>query len=398
MPVKSRSYDLPTQYIPLTISYIPIIGNAPGNKTESQIMKIKKGLYRGVTIPGYYRKKAQGKLLPLTPYVRFDLEETRNPGTYWGTYRNPTTGPVSKSYKYVSNPTRAVNGAISSFEEATQIAAEMTKGYDYTPLLQSALADLQPDLDVLTSSAELGKTLKMVAGVRKNAVTLMKQALRGNFQTAKAAGNAWLQWRYGWRILGFEVQAVQEALAYPIRNLIVEGRAWEKIPDDVQRFTVTDYNYYVTYDRSCYLRREMQVGALAQAKLSTRTVNAFASIPNTMWELIPFSFVADWFVSIGNVLKAWEVLSQVSEITMSTGMYLREHATMTVTNPRLGNGAYATSPFGTSGQSTCVTELRSRTPRGVPSLKPQINVKLTSARILDLAALLINTPSTLKRR
>jgi hypothetical protein len=380
----SRSYNQPDGLTTVDVIYTPHYGAAPPDdfQVESTI-KIVNGAYRWGSTPNYHARVNAGEHLPHKSYRRFDYKENRPHGTYNGTYASG-----SKGYGYSQNPCRPVNGSTSSEEAARQLLDVLSLSVNETALLQAALGQCQPDLDAGTFLAEAHKTVELLIGARRRTIALVRKGLSGGITKAsQALGSAWLEWRYGWRILGYDIEAAVQAYNYPFRDNIVTGRAGTSL-QEVDSYTDPDSNYYVNFDKVSERSRDLSVRANASVAYSGKTINALLSPVTTGWELIPFSFVADWFVSAGDALKAWQVVSSALSVYCSIGYKLTETVITSVQNPTLGTGTWASSPYSATGTSTSNMTLRTRVPRGPPSLLPQIRVSLNSKRILDAAALL----------
>lgn len=198
-------------------------------------------------------------------------------------------------------------------------------------LIQSAIYEVRSKLadqksDVLTNLAETAETVNFVAGV---ASTLAKAAIcakNGNLygvckhlglevsRTKKAikasvhkASDAWLAWRYGAMPMVYSVEDAVVALAdhYEKRGDVVEAlvhRKWEDerifAPqnDNWQlKTSFTRRKYGMTY---CVRMRVLNPSARTMAQVGLTT------LPRTAWEVIPLSFVADWFLPVGDYLES----------------------------------------------------------------------------------------------
>jgi hypothetical protein len=113
------------------------------------------------------------------------------------------------------------------------------------------------------------------------------------------------------------------------------------------------------------------------------TLNVVVDPWITAWELVPFSFVADWFVNVGDVLSAWNVRRNAASILVSQG--LKAEAIR-----QTYESAEALPSWNHSGSWgwTETAQYKSRWPASVPSLVPSIDVNLTSPRIIDAGAML----------
>jgi hypothetical protein len=119
----------------------------------------------------------------------------------------------------------------------------------------------------------------------------------------------------------------------------------------------------------------------------------WTEVPLAAWELVPFSFVVDWIVNVGDWLEA--VQPKVGVRTLAEGITVKSERTLfrnvtgweistTVAFPRY-------SRTGQVGLLDSVDEVETiRTPTLDPFLRtPKFNVKLNKKRALDSIALLV---------
>jgi hypothetical protein len=265
---------------------------------------------------------------------------------------------------------------------------------DWDALLVRALAGLNPEFDLLTTLAEAHQTVDLVVKARRNAKDLVVSALRGGRYTAKAASDAWLAWRYGWEQLGRDITSIHGLINEPLRPEIISASAGVSSSEErpLESTDTQDCTWvfgpgpnYLHWDLSSSAQVDESYRARVDAKVDSRTLNALADIPLTAWELVPYSFVADWFVNVGAVLGAWKVLRSFTNIVTSVSSK-REIVVYSGESVRQsGPGMYNASGYGSSHEKY-VARLRSK--GWIPSLVPSITVHLTSERILDAAALM----------
>jgi hypothetical protein len=107
------------------------------------------------------------------------------------------------------------------------------------------------------------------------------------------------------------------------------------------------------------------------------------NVVNTAWEFLPWSFVIDWFISIGTWLNSLNTLI-FSASTASSGGLL-------VTYNRVIDGEmlYHAADYsgGANVHSSCTAVLRKRVPMGIPK-SPLLRVKLDGDKLRDLGFLL----------
>ena len=131
---------------------------------------------------------------------------------------------------------------------------------------------------------------------------------------------------------------------------------------------------------------DISVRANAIGILKGETLNLIANPAISYWETVPYSFVADWFVNVGDVLAAWKVRASMARLFLSLGskMDITCKGNMLVQGP--GSDPDTSATANVSSMEWFAS--RERIPASTPSLVPSFNVKLTSPRILDAAALL----------
>lgn len=131
-----------------------------------------------------------------------------------------------------------------------------------------------------------------------------------------AAPSTYLEWRYGWRPALRSIDDVCHAIAenlnqHPKR---FTGRGKAESSNTGSQTRVTYYNPIggtwqgVQNSFSTEVTRKVsyRAGVLAEGFLSSaRNVGvSFADIPSAAWELVPYSFVADWVIGVGDWLAA----------------------------------------------------------------------------------------------
>jgi len=385
MPTKS--FDQPDTTVPVNHTYTYISGpDCPNSWSKTETTKIKRGHYEGDSTPHFYKRKKAGGLLPLNAYKRFDAEVNSPHGIYSGRYVRPISGSADKVYNYSVNSVRSIPNATIDLGAAELISVSMTEGVNTNALMQAATANARPELDAGTLLAEMHKTVDLFTGARSRAVALINKARRLDMRRLEAISDAWLEWRYGWRILGYDIQSAIETFNHPFRDEIAEGRAGLTVNGAPLVVNHPFSGYYVSHDYMETIERSVSVRASVAIQYSYSSLNAGLSLPITAWELIPFSFVSDWFVSIGDVIAAYEVLQNAAGFEGSISTRFSETGTAIVSGVGVGTGTYATLPHASGGASSSATLLtRNRASR--PSLTPEVRVKLSPAKIADILAI-----------
>lgn len=150
--------------------------------------------------------------------------------------------------------------------------------YSSVPFFKSNGIAYAKDLSDLKQSAQ-------------STLSLLTSLGRGG-RLAKKAANLFLSFYYGWRLMIKDseelVNAYQKVASLRSnRCRCTSQRSWES----------RGASYTATLQ--CYYRRYASASKLDQFILD----NDLTLTPENIWDLVPFSFVVDWFINIGNVLE-----------------------------------------------------------------------------------------------
>lgn len=340
----------------------------------------------GGETPKFTQKVKAGVLLPLNAYVRSSYYGQVTGGASDRTAKSTCCSGQHNHIIIYNDPAAWLGlGPITDRDGPyTRVPyTALWDGIDRNAMLLCSMADAAPDLDALTSLMEADKTVDMIKNAHKRARNLIGQASRGGMLTAKAAASAWLEWRYGWRVLGYDIAAIREAINQP-RIVYREGQCGES--DNGSGDTHLDYLYSsVDIDLDYHLDWSYNYRARTVAAFKVGTLNVLADPFTTAWEVVPFSFVADWFISLGDLLKAWWVYRNAEAVycSLSTKEVFTSHSECTQSGTATHNST------GSASASERL-ERRTRSPVPPPQLVPSVRLKLTSANIADAAALLAN--------
>jgi len=337
----------------------PVVYGSPINRTSG----IQLNRYTGWSIPDFHRRAMRGELLPHTPWRKFTSE-----GNSTGEYSWTTTGGTS--YWYDGN-----YPAFSDWQLAETDLDALVPWHTYRYVQEAAAKIYSQGFDALTFIAELKDLRRQFADLAKK---LRHVKLPKNW---KGASSEWLSIRYGWRPLIYDLIGIDKA----IKNL----------NDKRTRYSErAGYNNSVTY----YNTREQSWAnwtniISVQDEITVRErgsvvadieVPAFQFNPlQTGWEIIPFSFVVDWFVSVGKSLSAVSFLTTQSKYSASIGHRIEVKRTMEVESYDY-SAVVASGGFTQSG--SCEASLEVRVPCRVP-IHPFPALRLDSLKILDLVGL-----------
>lgn len=134
-----------------------------------------------------------------------------------------------------------------------------------------------------------------------------KHKLSAPLRDLKGLSDAWLEMQYGWKPLLQDVHDGAEALAYHMNNFgqLLPGELRVK-RHIVKKGSQLGSNHLTWFEYEKRISRKITV-RFAQGAASDPTstlVNLGLTDPSSLaWEVLPFSFIADWFIPIGTYLE-----------------------------------------------------------------------------------------------
>lgn len=255
-------------------------------------------------------------------------------------------------------------------------------------LSREALSRLRSQgMDALTSVVEFNQTLAMLAGARRKLIKLFMDGLRfirkkgykdlSVLGTFDAISNLWLEGRFGWRILYYDLLAILEFVdGFLDEKRLIVGRS-------LAEKTRTSGSDGLT-DTTTHVIRFGYPGILDPKVIGN------SGIVNTIWEVIPFSLVVDMFFDVQNwILSLSGQAINVDELPASAFVSSSKRRVVTAqAQPR--------DPFGANvvlhnvAQPLWATyQVRTRGPTGMPELGlPSFYLNIGGYKALDLAFLL----------
>jgi hypothetical protein len=264
--------------------------------------------------------------------------------------------------------------------------------------------------------AEAGKTAKLITNTAQTLVLAAVQLKKGHlgdvaktfgvpisnrrvraFKKAygrdpnEAAANMWLELQYGWKPLLKDVHDASKALS----NLHDKPNSYTStirtsLKKSGSSFTANhvfsispagsgellidwsaSYRYVITYGFDPVVSQLQSMELLNPATI--------------VWELIPFSFVADWFVPIGDYLATLDAAVGKSFLRGTRSVRLVESQEFIVKHYAPGNQSAGGGYF-----ATHETKVREKLSSFPPSSLPKLDVKLGLEKMVSSVALLHN--------
>jgi hypothetical protein len=200
-------------------------------------------------------------------------------------------------------------------------------GIDWTTIVNTVGDQLDghmsADSNILVTLAESAKTIQMV----KEPFRLLKHDWRKTSKRlsasvlAKGGANVWLSWRYGWMQLYRDVVAfatIKRRIQEHINFLSQTRGSWQSLAKsqvdygtcspiqgspNVGFWLEPSINVVRRATFSLDIFRSEQATRFTNFELFLQASGAY-DILFALWDLVPFSFIVDWFVDIGNWISS----------------------------------------------------------------------------------------------
>jgi hypothetical protein len=335
---------------------------------------------RGSDIPNYHFRKKRGDLLPPQSYYSFRTSGDVHSGKY--EWRLNSTGA---GYGFIEDASLETDWIITS-EEAEAIATEYLVDLSH----QAAAALYSKNtMDALTFVLELNKTIDLLKAPLERAVKLMKdpKGWRGS------GPSSWLEYRYGWRILYYDVLSFIKA-SKRIGDL--RTRFSERVGFN-QEVTLPPVEHHESAGPPGMIHRTIQTNVSLSNRghviADLNGLNPFQWNPVVSgWETMRWTFILDWIIAIGDYLQAMSLLVVADNAHFANSVSCT--ITREMTRSSTPNSGYTLIR---SGFASSVAEVKLRVPTSPPKY-PLPALSLDGQKIFDLIAILRSKKGALLTR
>lgn len=256
--------------------------------------------------------------------------------------------------------------------------------------------ELAQTRDMVASRAwQIGRSYKLLRqGKIKQAIaqfTTLKQnkvPIKGDKPLkGKDLADAWLELRYGWTPLMYEIQGAIELL----EEKILGG----KLAQSYSKTTKVNYTDNSTvrstgidHQHNATINDHVTISCLIKPVCPTRIILGQLGFDNPAliaYELMPYSFVVDWFYNIGDYLQSQTALAglSVDYFSITKTRYIQDEITSTQ-DPSGYPGTEPSSP----GKSTYFSKHKRRDLSIPLPPMPTLGVDMNWKRLLDSLAML----------
>lgn len=364
---------------------------------------------RSWTVTPNYRSIPKSEL-PINLYT--DYNTLVNHGYWNGAWYVSSSGQVTRTYAagYPFNATSTMNRMVGRMVANTATinsARDQAWNENLTKVLVR-VSDAKVNVGVMLKEAS--KTSDMIYSTASRLDKAYRSLRKGRFAEVARQLNlppskvhkTWLEYKYGWMPLLMDVKGSAEFLAQQVatgratrfavktqtkKEILSEARVLPYVPyggsvpdaNDIETYKV---EYIVKHKLFCEITNS-QIAQLQQIGLTNPALY--------VWETIPYSFVFDWLVGVGDYFQA---ITSLNGITVRKAMaenrtqhsykYNRPSATQRVS----GGVTYCNTPWFVEIPSYIEYGRSSFSP-SVGSLRPVVHdLKATASRLTTALALI----------
>jgi len=390
------NFDIPSYFIP-NVHYVHSLGGSGTVYGSDTLYRYRFRETESASTPGYFYKKGR-QPLPFNPYMRqlagFDdpvhtwtidilwvsgpLIGTTQVNTYYGNVRslgvplesdNAADDPMPKAVQRLREElslakTNTTVAMAEAGKTASHVAKTATRLYNaFRALRRLHFGDFTESLGLTASATQKRRFLK-----RRGRVINADKAMQQQRITEFAA-ETWLEYTYAWRPLLKDVYDHCEALASAAvktdyvfrrargsakttRTFVFEGQDSNNCFDwKVRQDTVRRASIEVSYQ-------------LPLSGISNVQALGVSNPLEVAWEIVPFSFVVDWFLPVGDLIRsfsAYNGLTFHSGFT-TTSLVSQKVATFQSNGRTVPGGSYTVYRGSGSGRYDDLGEFKNRLP------------------------------------
>lgn len=345
----------------------------------------------GQTVPNYWDRKRRGLLIPHTWFRQQSSTQQISPANYFERRANGVDIVTMENYSFFHETVSAFRDTPYHIPDAAYADA----------MLQRAAANIaNKGWDGLTFAAELPDLKRMFVKTARRMGRLHEAYRQGKLSKhfkdkkgqdiAKNFQDLWLEGRYGWRTLAYDVRDLNDAIMHydEKRRIWTERSGYSYSDHDVTTGSVSWVSSNLEYTIEDRTEHSIRGAVAADFKPARVTLDPV----NTAWELVPYSFVVDWVFNVGETLASTKLLMLANDVTASKGVKSSHTRTATVNAvAKPGCIVNYTETY------VCVNELVNRYPSQI-SMRPSATGRLLDSNlVLDLRALVGGGKKPLRR-
>lgn len=360
------------------------------------------GSYRymeDVVTPNYRKRIAEGAIIN-NPLYRVVTDEVYAGGSFdIRLIQYSTTNPVYYTgWESVGTWYGSLYGKANQYKAPPSL--DVTDLRDRA-VVEAASKNKANDTQLIATIGELQETVSSLQDIFWRAIRIAKKVRSANFRalkkeiTPKELANRWMEARYALRPLAYDVSQNIDAFLNDAKTKRITARGYRtesaSSEDTILIHPSTDFDIYAR--RQVVRQIEARAGVLSYIEtLSKINIWGLDQLMSSTWELIPLSFVFDWFFNLGKVIAAWEPTMGLK--TLASWVVTKDTTiqTTSVSNcvAKWPTVRIHTKSFSHVCACSKTTVTTTRTPNPSVPIFPSFDVKLDGYKLLDLGIILKN--------
>lgn len=346
-----------------------------GYASNQWAVRHMKWVSRGDTTPHFHKvRKDKRMLLPPNPYVshKHTVTAVKTDWSYENEFGDTwTCHSPGMAYGVVNDELRLKDDEIQAIFDG----APSNKAMDFSLFVTEALSNLAKRyFDLGTFYAELRKTIRMFQQLLTRFIELVK-----SYSPDKII-DAWLQIRYGFRPLYYDMLSFMKTMSSWGQEYMIYS---ERVGRSFNFETVHDYTLF---SGAVGMQRKIIGRVSGRGNVYTRFRPSSLRIApiTTAWEVVTFSFIVDWFFSVGDFLTSLEAEMEFPDY-MSSGGYKIDYE-IKIKSTSLTIPGFSVTQFDCVAESSgYVVKRFPQGPQSMPTFRPNLNI----LKLTDLLAILI---------
>lgn len=354
---------------PLVATIDQLLCNGSSAAPQSYLLPIKAGKTKttvDVVIPRFHQRRTRGEIFN-NPFQTVEETASGFAGGELHAVRNGTcSGTNWKEQWHRSNDSTGYTDAFPS-SEVWKSRINRAKTLAGTQAWAN-LAD--PEVTGMVELAEMRKTLSLLRSPLRNLNSFLDEVRNSRkYRRSRAPSlgkflsDEWLRYRYGILPLARTVEDIYKSLIESKPSLRFTARGSYPIDEVVtDESGSTTYTWSVSsWDRNFSQSGYVRSGILYEYVFTKvdRYGLSLRELPSTAWELVPFSFVVDWFANVGDTVRALTPKSEARILASWTTVKTTEVMSWEVhSSPRTISGITLTDDRESNATISRVTKTR----------------------------------------
>lgn len=358
--------------------------------------------------PQWHRKRNAGEIVN-NPYDRTVVNTKRTPFSTWIEDRRiynwqscsgVNTAIVNTGGRWVG--TKAPDGYLgSTFLTPPSLGRDTYRGLAITAA-RSKISEA--DVQMLVTIAEGKKTIQSLTAIFARLYRILKAMRKSQMWelrrelTAKQLSDRWMEGRYAIRPLVYDMVGIVKAITHdrnskPIRQTFRGGASDSSTTNQsgVVTFGFLDYYEIRAYKESSLVISARAGVLTAVEEILEATIWGLNQPIQAVWELIPFSFVVDWFFNVGKTIASWsptfgyKALASWCVVTETTVQSIIAQGGFRRSWTPVSGGKFTDEITASGGSIIKTTQTKMRIAEPSAPILPQFSLRLDAAKLLDLA-------------